>query len=201
MTDAKTDARRSFVRVLVPGVAAGALAAVACAHSWALPDANPTIPKGAPGLTSSGQVPLASALSLVVLAAWGALLVTRGRVRRSFAVLGLLGSLALLVVVILGHAKAPDAVHRTLELQFGLPDGAGASAPAHITGWYWVALVATVIVVACFALAVREVPRWPAMSGRYDAPAARRTPKTPTTQQEMWKAIDEGSDPTTGQGH
>ena len=45
----------------------------------------------------------------MLLAAWGVLLVTRGRVRRAFAVLTAVAALALLVSVVVGYATLPDA--------------------------------------------------------------------------------------------
>jgi hypothetical protein len=55
-------------------------------------------------------------------------------------------------------------------------------------------LVAAVIALAAFAVAVRRAPRWPAMGSRYDAPGARTA--EPATEQDMWRALDEGHDPT-----
>jgi hypothetical protein len=193
------DARRTFVPVLVPGVAAAALAAVAGAREWARLGSAvaKTVPVDAPGLSSAGEVPLASALSLVALAAWGALLVTRGRIRRLVAVIGLVAALALAGVTVAGAWSAPHGLRTALEDDFALPSGSAAHADVHLTGWYWCALVAVVVVVGAFALAVRWSPSWPVMARRYDAPGSQAAPRSPSTNQELWKAIDEGHDPTT----
>ena len=53
------------------------------------------------------RYPLASAISLVLLAAWGVLLVTRGRVRRAFAVLATLAAVALVVSVVVAYVTLP----------------------------------------------------------------------------------------------
>jgi uncharacterized membrane protein (TIGR02234 family) len=191
--------RRTFVPVLLPGVAAAALAAVASSREWARLGSSVarTVPVDAPGLSSAGQVPLASALSLVALAAWGAVLVTRGRARRVLAVVGLVAALALAGLAVAGAWTAPRALRSALEDEFALPSGSAAHADVHLTGWYWCAVVTAVLVAAAFALAVRWAPAWPAMASRYDAPGGRPAPRTPTTNQEIWKAIDEGHDPTT----
>jgi hypothetical protein len=34
------------------------------------------------------------------------------------------------------------------------------------------------------------------MARRYDAPGSQAAPRAPTTNQELWKAIDQGDDPT-----
>jgi uncharacterized membrane protein (TIGR02234 family) len=200
-----TPGRRTFLPVLLPGVGAGALAAVASAKPWAeLGSAaggalGEAVPVHAPGLESAGQVPLASALSLVALAAWGALLVTRGRARGVLAALGLLAAVVLAGVAVAGAWTAPDGVRTTLDREFALPAGSSAGADVGLTGWYWVALAGSVVLVATFAAAVRFVRTWPAMAGRYDAPGSRRRgghPGRPASNQELWKAIDDGHDPT-----
>ena len=86
--------RRTFGPVLLLGLAAGTLAAVAGSKPW-------VEPSSADGQTQafarfvavggdSGELPVATSLALVALACWGVVLVTRARVRRAVAVLGLL---------------------------------------------------------------------------------------------------------------
>ncbi len=54
--------------------------------------------------------------------------------------------------------------------------------------------------VAATALAVRWVRHWPEMGSRYDAPgAAAETAEPPPEDRsnlDLWKAMDEGRDPT-----
>ena len=72
------------------------------------------------------------------------------------------------------------------------------------TGWYWVSGVAAVLTLLTTLAAVRLVPGWPEMGRRYDAPApeaatAAEAPATPPEEREnldLWKAMDEGRDPT-----
>jgi hypothetical protein len=61
--------------------------------------------------------------------------------------------------------------------------------------------VATLGTVLTTAAAVRLVPGWPEMGRRYDAPAdaAPQLAEQPPEEQEnldLWKAMDEGRDPT-----
>jgi len=189
--------RRTFGPVVLLGLAASGLMALAGSRTWVEADIPDDAGVGAaysttPGL---GEMPLAGALSLVVLAAWGALLVTRGRVRRVVALLGLLGSLGVLATTVAGWWQVPDAV-RDEYASFGVTVGTDP------TLWYAVALVTAVGSVALTILAVRWCPAWPEMGSRYDAPGAAETaepaaePVEDRSSLDLWKAMDEGRDPT-----
>ena len=73
------------------------------------------------------------------------------------------------------------------------------TADVHLTGWYAAACVAAVGCVLTTLLAVRLVPAWPEMGRRYDAPAGEAAPPEPQGNLEIWKALDEGHDPTDRQ--
>jgi uncharacterized membrane protein (TIGR02234 family) len=186
--------RRSFGAVVGAGLASAVLAAVAGPQPWA----HGSAPGGLGELSATveaGKMPAASALSLVVLACWGVMLVTRGLVRRVVAVLAVLASLGLAVAVVVGHSTAPDRVRDAYhDLGVDHPD-------VSLTGWYWVAVVATVLTLLTTLAAVRLVPSWPEMGRRYDAPADAATApveRAPEEQEnlDLWKAMDEGRDPT-----
>src|SRR3954449_13533212 len=162
------DARKTFASVVVLGLASGALAAVAGHHPWAAVGGGFVVP----GLRypdaggSTGEVPLAGALALVELAAWGALLVTRRRVRRAVAVVALLVAVGMIVTAVLGYPSSVDALLADLHQQ-------QAQHPAvHHTGWVWAYLAAAVLAAVAAGAAVRLVPSWPEMGSKYDAPAA-----------------------------
>jgi hypothetical protein len=68
-----------------------------------------------------------------------------------------------------------------------------------VTPWYVLALVAALLSVAACAAAFVLAPAWPEMGSRYDAPGATAVPeKAPEEQSslDLWKAMDEGRDPT-----
>ncbi|KRF17370.1 hypothetical protein ASG90_08785 [Nocardioides sp. Soil797] len=191
--------RSTFGPVVLFGLASAALAAVAGAKAWyVLPDAAETLDIP---IASNDQfaidMPLAGALSLVLLASWGVLLVTRGWVRRGVAILGLVCSLGLVVTVVQGARTLPD----TLQDRLG-DSGVTTSVDkldAGLTGWFWAAAVAAVLSVIASALAVRDVPSWPTMGTRYDAPGAAKSEPVDlkdAREADLWKAIDEGHDPT-----
>jgi len=192
---------RSFGPVVVLGLAAGTLAAVAGSRDWVEVEAQGPDEAllqawwtASPGLA---QMPLSGALGLVVLACWGVLLVTRGRWRRVVAVAGTVASLGLVATWVSALVDLQDRVVERLE-----PSGATFGDPTWTT-WFWVAAPAALLAVATFAVAVRRAPRWPAMGSRYDAPTRRpdaESPaQTPVQDQDptaVWKALDEGRDPT-----
>jgi uncharacterized membrane protein (TIGR02234 family) len=193
----RTSGRRTFGAVVGAGLGAAALAAVAGHQPWA----HGSAPGGLGELTATqeaGRVPAANALALVVLACWGVLLVTRGVVRRVVGGLALLAALGLVASVAVGFASAPDAVRAAYrDLGVSEPD-------VSRSGWFWVAALAALLTLLTTALAVRLVPSWPEMGRRYDAPAdatpaaAEATVTEPAEQEnlDLWKAMDEGRDPT-----
>lgn len=138
-----------------------------------------------------GEMPLAGALSLVVLAGWGVVLVTRGRLRRVVMVVAALASVGLLVTTVSAFFTLQDSVGEQLRAASGEDTSA-----VHLTGWYAAACVAAVGCVVTTLLAVRLVPAWPEMGRRYDAPAGDAAPVEPKGNLEIWKALDEGHDPT-----
>lgn len=191
------EARATFGRVVGLGLASGALAAVAACKPWVVPSTSEGDPLGL--VAEAGKMPLAGALSLVVLVCWGVLLVTRGRVRRVIAVLGLLGAVALGITVVVGWVTLGEQVTHEL----GSSAVAGPDTEVHHSVWFWAAAVGSLLSVVATAAAVRFAPAWPEMGRRYDAPGATRGSATAAeepTSLDLWKSIDEGRDPTVGPG-
>lgn len=191
--------RSSFGPVLLAGLLGGALAAVAGANSWRVPadearsggDPVPGIELADP-VAAAGEMPLALALGLVVLAAWGALLVTRGRVRRAVAGLAVLASAGYLATVVTAVAWLPERVDTAIG------ESARAAGGAAWSGWFWAAVVAAAMCLAATVVATAIAPAWPEMGGRYDAPGAERETPAAADQShlDLWKSMDEGRDPT-----
>jgi len=201
MSERRTDARRTFGPVVLLGLVGGGLTAVAGGRA-----AVTAAGQGATAM-SSGLVPydahqpLVSALGLVILACWGVVLVTRGRVRRAVAALGALAAAGAVASAVSGWSQVPDRL-RTELAQVGVPD----AATSH-TAWWWCSLLAPVLALVAGVLAARLAPAWPEMGTRYDAPGgASAGPAAPAATVEdepgerssldLWKALDEGRDPT-----
>jgi len=184
------DRRRTFGPVVLLGLAGATLAAVG-GNQQAVTGAasSPRLT-----LTFDGSMPLVTALALVALASWGVLLVTRGRVRRVMAVLGTLAAGGALVAAVVAYPQVSDDLRDQLD-QLGI-DGADIGP----TAWYWAALVGTVPALAAGVLATLWCRAWPEMGRKYDAPTAPvTTSEAPPEEQsslDLWKAMDEGRDPT-----
>jgi len=191
--------RSTFGPVLLTGLASGIVAAVAGARPWvrgSSGNVDTANPASAAIIDLSGvrESPLAVSLALVVLACWGVILVTRGRVRRAVAVLGALAAIGMLVTIVAAFWSLQDALSEALLAASGLD-----TAEVSLTGWYAAALVAGLISVAATLAAVRYIPTWPEMGSRYDAPTTGTPEVEPEGNLELWKALDEGHDPTASQ--
>jgi uncharacterized membrane protein (TIGR02234 family) len=174
---------------VVAGVVGTGGCALAGAKPWAAPE-------GQAGSTlvdrTGGHVPLAAALGLAGLACWGVVLVTRGLARRLVIGLGGVVAVCLLATAVLGRWSALDSArHATVDL-------GRTPAGAHTTGWWYVALVAAAVALGASTLALRHASAWPEMGSRYDAPAGGRGAQDPSEMEdvELWRAIDQGRDPT-----
>ncbi|MEO9324636.1 Trp biosynthesis-associated membrane protein [Nocardioides sp. C4-1] len=144
-------------------------------------------------VTGDLTAPPVTATALVLLASWGVVLVTRGRVRRGIAWLALVAALAVLGFAVGAWLLEPG---RTADDLGGFDLDVGRTAWAHL------GLVAGAASVAAAALGVRRVGSWPEMGRRYDAPAAGApdpaAPAEELSSLDLWKAMDDGHDPTAG---
>ena len=198
-------ARRTFAPVVLLGLVGAGLTAVGGhktmlaiqgAYLRTLEGVNPTAALQA---RDGIDFPLAGALALVVLAAWGVLLVTRGAFRRVVTVLTVVAAAGVLAVLVVGGFVQKGNAASDLSDRIGVTD----SVPLDPTGWFWATLLGAVLTLAAAVAAVRLVPTWPEMGSRYDAPAAAaedaRATTAPAEEQtniELWKSLDEGHDPT-----
>lgn len=186
--------RRTFGPVVALGLASAGLGAYAASKPWVTGAGA----ESAPGVSTTtwGEVsssPLGTALAFVVLACWGVLLVTRGRFRRGIAGLSVLAALGYVAAVAWAPSSLPDHLVEQVRVRTGevLDETA-------LTGWYWLAVVAALLVLVSTVLGLRLVRTWPEMGSRYDAPTGPREAATeqPTENIDIWKALDDGRDPT-----
>ncbi len=187
--------RTTFGRTLLAGLGGAALALAGAAQPWA--EATTRTP-ALRTVTADGTdvAALALPLALVALAAWGTVLVLRARGRRVVSVLGLAASLGAAAAVAVTVGSATDVAARLLG---DVPATATSTTP-----WPYVAAAGALLSAVAFVGALVRAPSWPEMSARYDAPgtadatvkdADRRRPEE-LSDAELWKALDEGRDPT-----
>lgn len=185
-----------FGPVVLGGLASAALTAVAGTKPW-IGTTTPTptqTPMGSDTTAMGDQAttyPLATALALVLLASWGVLLVTRGRVRQAFAWLALLAALGTVAAVVAGYVDLHDAAASAYDRLMGR-----SAHSRGFTGWFWTAAVAAVLGLPPAALATRLARSWPEMGRRYDAPGSAAADAEPRTERDLWAELDQGRDPT-----
>ncbi len=181
---------RSYGPAVLLGLAGAGLAAVAGTRTWATTRADAAGIKVDASVTGAESQPLVAALALVALAAWGVVLVMRGRLRRVVAAVGLLAAAGVLLNVVLAFGAVQDDA-----LEAAVAQGAtGDAFRTALSGWYYLTGVGALLTAFAFAVAVVRAPRWPEMGARYDAPAGRAVP---AADEDMWRALDEGRDPTS----
>ncbi|MGN9775688.1 Trp biosynthesis-associated membrane protein [Micromonospora sp. H33] len=177
--------RRELTYAVLLCVAGAGLAAWAATRTWAVeltPRPAP-LPPVRDARTGADLLPWLPALALVALAGGGAVLATRGRVRR------LLGGL----LALLGVAVAAGGA-------YGLAAGFAGDVSRQ---WPLLSLVGGVLAAAGGLLTALRGRRWPAMGARYErrprpVAAARPQPGSVTGRRttEAWDALDRGEDPT-----
>jgi uncharacterized membrane protein (TIGR02234 family) len=187
--------RRGFGVTIGLAALGGVVAAVGGNHAWAEVDAGSSFAGASAVVITSierATAPLVTALALVVLAAYGVLLVTRGVVRRLLAVLAAVAALGLVVSAVGAFVQAPREVTSLVG-----PDGG----EVHRTAWAPLSVAASVLLLAVAVVTVLRVRDWPEMGRRYDAPGGGEAvpvdvPVEEQTSLDLWRTIDEGRDPT-----
>ncbi|HEY1135282.1 MAG TPA: Trp biosynthesis-associated membrane protein [Nocardioides sp.] len=195
-TAAPRSGRRTFGPVVLLGLAASGLVAFGGTRPWVDTDGATG---GVQGLGQSGlattadvgTAPLAGALGLVLLACWGVVLVTRRWFRRVVAGLAAVAALGVVAAAVTSARTLPDDVSDQLARS-------GQDVDPSLAPWLFVTGVAGLVAALAAVAAVRLAPAWPEMGARYDAPADATDAAVdePRTSLDLWKALDEGHDPT-----
>ncbi|HSV65394.1 MAG TPA: Trp biosynthesis-associated membrane protein [Mycobacteriales bacterium] len=198
--------RRELVLALAAAGLGALLVLVAGARGWVLVAVPRLRPLADVMVTLSGRAvaPLVPALGLVGLAGVVGLLATRrwGRV----AVGVVLAACGLLIAgIAVARLAAPGSTGVAGLLTQPLPgrDLAAPVRPAAVLFWPVLAAVGGLLLAASGTAALLRGRGWPALSGRYDAPAGRQVEPVaggtagPPTNAVLWDALDRGHDPTT----
>ncbi|MFC7383833.1 TIGR02234 family membrane protein [Sphaerisporangium rhizosphaerae] len=208
---ARGGTRRGLLAWVAAGVLGAALILLASGRVWAEVAYPP-----APGATRSGTValsggdlaPVLSPLALACLAAVVAVLATRGLWRRVVgALIALLGAAA---AVAAGQGASPS---RAVEVAGpgGTLTGLAKTAVSAMPAWPIAAAAGGLALTAAGAVAAARGGRWPAMSERYERRGPRpdgaasgergeRPARSERSERSLWDALDQGVDPTEGEG-
>lgn len=187
---------RLYVPVVIALMAVGALALYAITRTWLSASlATPGLPSDQVTVTGHDAAPVLVAIALVVAAGGLAVVAAGGWLRQ---LIGLV--IAALSVLAAVSAYRVDAAGQPLvEALKASPAFVGAMPPtADRHAWQTVAWL-TFVLAAALGLVVAAVSRnWPRMGRRYASPAA--IPSADPTDADdpavIWKAFDEGRDPT-----
>lgn len=193
--------RLRYGPTLVVGLLGAIAATVGVAKPWVTASVQETgLPSIEAQVTGSDLAPLAGALGVVVLAAFGAVIATRGWVRRSLGVLIVVASAVLLVTAVHPPAST-DALHDALTAK----GWTGGQLDPATSGWRWLTLIGSGLALAAgFAISLYGA-RWATMGSQYDAPRTRGRPDTKgsgdstaavSSEADVWREIDRGRDPT-----
>ncbi|MFI2712582.1 Trp biosynthesis-associated membrane protein [Micromonospora sp. NPDC018662] len=172
--------RRELAYAMLLCLAGAGLAAWAVTRSWSVdPTARDSLAPGRATRTGADLLPWVSALAYVGLAGGGAVLATRGRLRRLLGVVLTVVGLAVAVGGGVGLTEAGVSRHwPALVLAGGLALATGGAG----TAW--------------------RGERWPAMGARYErragatGPAGADRPAVERGTRDAWDALDRGEDPT-----
>lgn len=171
--------RRELLYAVLLGVAGAGLSIWAVSRAWVVEPAPRPAPLPPVRVVRTGVqlLPWLPALALVTLAGWGAVLATRGRVRR------LLGG----ALTGLGVAVAAGG-------GYGLVAGFSGEISRQ---WPLLCLLGGGCAAAAGVLTAVRGDRWSVMGARYERSAGAATGPVPgRSTRDTWDALDRGADPT-----
>ncbi|WP_375003173.1 Trp biosynthesis-associated membrane protein [Aeromicrobium sp. CTD01-1L150] len=190
------NARRLYGPVVLAILAAGGAVVLTASRPWGTATVRGTgVPQDAVTASGNQAVPVVAALGVVIVTAALAVLATRGRWRR--AVGGLVVLLGLTTAVLAASAQGAtlDALDRLVAES---PSFTGTNHPEDVavTWWRCLTVLSGVVAATLGVLVVRWAAAWPVMGGRYDAPGRARGDQAVDADEDLWKALDDGRDPT-----
>jgi len=189
--------RGGYAATILVGLAASGLCALAVARPWARATASV---RGLPPIEASVDgadvAPVAAALAVVCLAGFGAVIATRGWVRRALGVV-----IVVCAVVVVVVAVVPESATALLEDALSARGWSGGGYDRSVTAWRVAAAASGVVVMAAGAIVTRFAADWATMGTRYDSPSESRRASQPTADEPMsdaamWRSLDDGGDPT-----
>jgi uncharacterized membrane protein (TIGR02234 family) len=194
----RANPRRLYLPALAVGLLGSLGVTVGSAHPWVSATSSvrnlPTLHASASG---ADLAPLAGALGVVLLAAFGAVIATRGWVRR-----GLGAAIVVAAAVVLMSVIHPGAAGDVLRSGLSAKGWSGGTYDTESQPWRWLVLLCACLTGVAGAATFRYGGQWAVMGDRYDAPQAAPSvaakPAEELTENDVWEAINHGRDPTQG---
>ena len=188
--------RRLYGPSVLGAVGTGGLAFLAATRAWASTTVKADgVPSAAVEISGSDAVPLVSALALVIVASALAVLAASVRVRRAVGAFIVIVAIAGLVMVLTAEGAVSRAVDKAVQ---DSPAFIGTNSPEVVNHSAWLQVTAFAFLLAALigAAITRYAGEWPTMGRKYDAPKAHATTGEISTEADIWKALDDGKDPT-----
>ena len=188
--------RRLYGISVLGALVAGGLAFFAASRTWAhtLVEAS-GVPTASVDVSGADAVALVPALAFVIVAAALAVLAASARARRVVGLLIVVVALIALVVIARAGGDIDKAVQAAVR---DSPAFLGTNRPAVVSHSVWRAITAVAFGLAAFVgiVITRFGALWPTMGRKYDAPTAHAVTETAESEADIWKALDDGRDPT-----
>ncbi len=191
------DQRRVYAQTLLVGLVSAGAVSVGVSRPWvSATAASSGLPVIHASVDGADLAPLAGALGFVLLAAFGAVIATRGWVRRGLGVLVVAAALVVLAAVV--H---PGQTGAAVEAGLSAKGWSGGPYDAGTSVWRWLVGAGALGCLVAGLLVARLGGAWATMGQRYDGPRrpagpARSGPQPNPTESDVWRSIDSGHDPT-----
>lgn len=188
--------RRLYGPSVLGALATGGLAFFAASRTWAHTSVEASgVPTAPVDVSGAEAVALVPALALVIVAAALAVLAASVRVRRVVGLLIVAVALIGIVVVVRAGGDIDKAVQAAVH---DSPAFIGTNRPDAVTDsvWRWITAVAFVLSAVVGVVITGFGALWPTMGRKYDAPKAHAVTEEAESEADIWKALDDGRDPT-----
>lgn len=196
-------ARRELVGTLLLLLAGGVLGVVSASRPWGSARLASALSPTTIEVTGNDLVPLATALSLVAMAA---VLVVPAARRWGRRVVGAILALAGAGLVVACFTVIASLQRRVVGWVADDPSGATASVDQVSTTalWPWACAVAGLVMALAGVVVLARGPSWAGLGSKYERRTTTTQATTPpadseaerVTDRETWDAIDRGEDPT-----
>lgn len=188
--------RRLYAPSVLGTLLTGGLAFLAASRTWAAATIQAKgLPPAPLKVSGADAVPLVPALALVIVAAALAILAASVRVRRVVGILVIVVAIIAIITILRASGAIDTAVASAVH---DSPAFIGSNAPQNVSHgvWRWIALLGFAGAAIIGAIIARFGADWPTMGRKYEAPTAHTAVTEDESEADIWKALDEGRDPT-----